>query len=329
MRWKNLTKLIKTITLLSSSTGVTIEELSTELKLDRRSIYRVFADLEELGFPLYDDQELGEKKKTWRLDAGYVKKLPNVSLPDISLNMGEMLALCMAASQSTQFIGTEIGDALKSSFHKLGLLLPEGLLPKLSRFQVLFHGSGKYMKDYKGKEALIEKLATAMFNQTTCQVKYNSFSQKKNKVFDIDPLCFVNHEGGLYAYVRSSYGNIIILAVERLLSLKVSDQRFEYPEDFDAQDYLDASFGIMMGEQEDIQIVFAKKVAPYIKERRWAKEQHVIENPDGSIILNIKAPITWEIISWILSFGPSSYVLGPKALKKEVKAAVNQVWVQY
>lgn len=329
MRWKNLTKLVKTITLLSSSTGVTIEELSRELELDRRSIYRVFADLEELGFPLYDDQELGEKKKTWRLDASYVKKLPNISLPDINLNMVEIMALCLAASQSTHLQGTEFDDALKSSFHKLGLLLPEKLLPKLSRFQVLFHSTGKHAKDYTGKEPTIEKLADAMLNQKTCRVKYNSFSQKKKSDFDMDPLCFVNHHGGLYAYVRSSHGDIIVLAVERITSLKVSDVGFEYPEDFNPQDYIDASFGIMMGVQEEVSVVFAKKIAHYIRERRWAKEQKIIERDEGSVILQMKAPISWELVSWILSFGPNAFVLGPPELKKEVKDAVNNVWVMY
>jgi HTH domain len=156
MRFKNLAKLIKAITLLSSATGTTIEELAAELSLDRRSVYRMFEDLEGLGFPLFDDRDLGEKKKTWRLDSGYVKKLPNLALPDIKLDLNELLSLCLAASRGGGYKGTIFETSLTSALGKIGMMLPAGLLPKLSRLQVLFHSSGKQVKEYAGHEATIE-----------------------------------------------------------------------------------------------------------------------------------------------------------------------------
>ncbi len=57
MRGKNLIKLLKAIELLSKKEGTTIEEMADHLEVDRRSVYRMINLVEELGFPIYDDQE--------------------------------------------------------------------------------------------------------------------------------------------------------------------------------------------------------------------------------------------------------------------------------
>ena len=50
MRGSILIKFLKTIELLSKPDGTTIEELSEKLGIDRRSVYREIAIVEELGF---------------------------------------------------------------------------------------------------------------------------------------------------------------------------------------------------------------------------------------------------------------------------------------
>lgn len=329
MRWKNLTKLIKIITLLSSATGTTINELAEELQLDKRSVHRVFNDLEEMGFPLYDDQRFGEKQKTWHLDSRYVKKLPNIALPDIKLHLGELLALCLAASQFRGFKGTEFETALNSAFNKLELILPDGLLPRLSRLQVLFHSSEKHSKDYTGKEKLIEKLADAMLNQKTCQISYHSFKDNKIKKFDVDPLHFFDHKGGLYTFVRSWHGDIIFLAVERIKTLKVTDKSFEYPKDFNPDERLNEGFGLMSGDKVAVRIWFAEVIKNYIQEREWTTDQKITSNDDGSLLLEMEVPITWELTSWLLSFGFNVKVLSPANYVTEMEQIINKMIGNY
>ena len=71
----NLIKLLKTLDLLGRLEGTTIEELQNELGIDRRPVYREIAIVEELGFPLYQDDIPFEKRKRWRLDESYLKKI--------------------------------------------------------------------------------------------------------------------------------------------------------------------------------------------------------------------------------------------------------------
>ena len=65
MRGKNLGKFLRAVDLLGKTEGVTIDELSEELGIDRRSVYRLL----EFRFPIYEDKIRLEKKKRWKLEA--------------------------------------------------------------------------------------------------------------------------------------------------------------------------------------------------------------------------------------------------------------------
>jgi len=69
MRGKNLGKFLRAVDLLAKAEGVTIDELSEELGIDRRSVYRLLEFIQEFGFPIYEDKIRLEKKKRWKLEA--------------------------------------------------------------------------------------------------------------------------------------------------------------------------------------------------------------------------------------------------------------------
>ena len=50
MRGANLVKLLKTIDLISSHRGATVEQIAEELEVSKRSAYRLLGVIEELGF---------------------------------------------------------------------------------------------------------------------------------------------------------------------------------------------------------------------------------------------------------------------------------------
>jgi len=108
MRGKNLIKLLRALELLSKKTGTTIEEMAEHLEVDRRSVYRMINVIEELGFPLYDDKIPLEREKRWRLTESYLKKLPNMNIPDINLTLSEIISLHLLRGEASLFKGTEI-----------------------------------------------------------------------------------------------------------------------------------------------------------------------------------------------------------------------------
>lgn len=120
MRGSHLRKFLKTLDLLSRPNGASIAELMEELELDRSGVYRHLEFVQELGFPVYDDKEPCGRKVRKKLMDGYLRKLPNMNIPDVVLKPSEIIALYLLKGEGQLFRDTEIAN---SSGSRLALIL--------------------------------------------------------------------------------------------------------------------------------------------------------------------------------------------------------------
>ncbi len=327
---QQLVKLLKAIDLLSKPEGTTKKELSKTLEVSERQVYRILNYIEGLGFPLYDEEIPLEKEKRWKLVDTYVKKLPNMNIPDIQLSIPEIISLYLIKGEEKLYRGTEIEKTINSAFQKIGMFLPGEAADQLKKIKTLFVPAAKFSKDYSGKEEIINQLTEAILQKKICLVTYHSFSADKIKDFKINPLHFFEREGGLYIFAETtSYGDIITLAVERIKSLVITQDSFEYPKDFDPEALLDSAFDIVYEEPTDFKIWFSSDQARYIKERVWSKTQKIEDQKDGSIILTMRTAGMWDVKRWVLSNGTHAKVLEPEELKQEIAEELKAAYDNY
>ena len=169
-----------------------------------------------------------------------------------------------------------------------------------------------------------------MFGQRTCLVEYHSFGDDKVRQFKIDPLQFFERDGGLYVFVRATtFGSILILAVERILKLTVTDAVFKTPRDFNPAKLLESSFNLTPDDPVKVKIRFSADQARYAKERRWAAKQTRTDQPDGSVILEMETSGRWDVKRWVLAFGPEAEILEPADLREEIAADVRAMGKVY
>jgi predicted DNA-binding transcriptional regulator YafY len=307
-----------------------MDELRVKLEVDRRTSYRIKDTLEELNFPLYEDTSALDGRKRFRFMDSYLKKLPNLSVPELNLSLSELIALYFIRSNRRLFKGTDIEHNIDAAFRKLDAFMPEGLADRLDQVKTLFVPSTKFAKDYSDKEDVIEQLTDAIFRQQTCLVEYHSFHDDKTKSFKIDPLRFFEQQGGLYLFVRAtSYGHIRVLAVERIIKLTLNKETFELPNDFDPDGMLEEAFGIVYDDPVEVKVRFSHQASRYIRERRWAKEQVITEETDGSIILELKTSGWLDVKRWILSFGAKAEVIEPEKLRAELIEELSKTLHHY
>jgi predicted DNA-binding transcriptional regulator YafY len=326
MRGQRLKKFIQAITLLSQPTGTTLEELGRKLEIEKRGVYRFIESLQDdFGFVL-DEEKLDGGSKRISLGPNQQKRLSEIKVPELSLNMGEVVALHFLRGHAKLFKGTDVGEGIERAFAKLSAFVPEGLGDRLERVRSLFVPSVRFAKDYAGKETLIDTLAEAILGQHTCIVEYHSFADDKTKKYQIDPLRFFERDGGLYLFVRATrFSDIRVLAVERIDQIEVTDNTFTYPKDFDPEALLDRSFGMFYDDPLEVTIWFSMDQARYIQERQWAQEQKITEHSDGSIILWMKTSGWYDVKKWILSFGAEARVIEPVHLKEKIGNEVKKM----
>jgi len=330
MRGKQLIKMLKTIDLMANPSGTTVREIQDVLEVDRRSVYRMLEMLETLGFPIYNEKVDDELQKRWKFTENYLKKLPNMTLPDIHLTLSEILSLYLLKGNAKLFKGTDLENSIESAFSKIAQFLPEDMFKNLDKIKALVLPSFDYSKDYSGKEAVINTIMEAIIASESCYVTYHSFYDDNIKQFAIDPLHIFEYEGGLYLYVNTSrFGEIRTLAVERIQKIDPSGKHYEYPLDFDPEERTRSVFDIIYDKPIDAKIWFSSKQARYIQQRQWAKSQQIEEMVDGSIILSMTVSSEYMLLRWLLSQGGEAELLEPVDLRGALFQELKKMAYKY
>jgi predicted DNA-binding transcriptional regulator YafY len=189
----------------------------------------------------------------------------------------------------------------------------------------------KGLINYTAHQHLLDVLLDAMVDHKVCRVRYQSPKRSEPKEYCVAPLTLIAHHATLYVqcWLVTDAGepDIIydgmLLAVQRLLQVELTDRTFTVSEDSpkDGQHI----FGLMKGEPFRVQISFRPEAAVYVKERQWSADQTFSHLPDGGIILEFTATSRPEVISWVLSFGPRASLLAPEDLREEIKGALGEM----
>ena len=320
MHGVRLLKILKAIDLMARPGGAGIQEIARELETDRRSVYRLRDTMESMFFPIYEDRDELAGIMRWKIQDEYLRKLPNITIPDMRLTFSEILALyLLKGATSTIFQGSELNIELERAFHKIGQLVPEHMLQQIKKIQALFHSGSKMGKDYSGKKDIIDSLTQAMLEQRICLAHYFAFHDEQTRNFRIQPLCFFENKGGLYIFVHvPRYDSIRTLAVERIVQLELTNEYFAFPQDFDPDTLLGSSFDIVFDDPLQVSIWIAKGQAKYVLERTYFQDQQVQYQEDGSIIITIQTSGWEDVKRWVLGFGPQAVVLEPQELREEI-----------
>ena len=75
----------------------------------------------------------------------------------------------------------------------------------------------------------------------------------------------------------SDYGDIRVLAVERINSIQPEKVQFTYPENCNPDEKLQHAFGMFYDDPLEVAIWFSASQARYIQEGIWAMDQQIAE----------------------------------------------------
>jgi predicted DNA-binding transcriptional regulator YafY len=99
------------------------------------------------------------------------------------------------------------------------------------------------------------------------------------------------------------------------------DARFSPLEDKDIDDWVKSAFLLEHGEREEqVEIIFSKDAARYIRERRWHPSQELQENEDGSCSLKFITQSVDEVRRWVLTYGAQAEVIKPLELRELLRS---------
>ncbi len=290
--------------------------------MSSRSVFRLLTTLASLNFPLTDDRPAFGGETRHHLAEHYVRKLPNMLVPQLSLTTRECLALFLLLAHDAVFTDSEIEQDLASLRLKLAVLIPSppGTILPVPSIPTLFTCSPTGSSCLKGHEAVLDVLFAGLAQCRVLQISYLAATRQSPKTFSVHPLRLLEHQGGLYLIVRMAKSDLIrAMDFERIRTARLLGTVFATPPDFNAEALLAATFNLDFDDPITATIRFLSAVAPYVRHRRWSRNQTIEDHPDGSITLTLTTSGTRDLIRWVLSFGSAAVVLSPSSLRDAVR----------
>ena len=117
--------------------------------------------------------------------------------------------------------------------------------------------------------------------------------------------------------------------MDRIKILKVTDERFTLPKDFNLDDFMRHSFNVMHDELYTVKVRISPGWARWVGEKIWHESQKVSKLPDGGLEITFRVAGLDEIKRWILSFEPEAAVLEPENLRERIRKDLSKTLNQY
>lgn len=292
-------------------------KLAARLEVSPRTIER---DIEQLRDQMQAPIEYD------RLRRGYFFS-KDFSMPMPRFSDGEIISLFLGQKLIAQMEGLAYRAELRSLREKLECLLgTEGKIsgPDLEEF-ISFDIEPLRGEDWRVAEYL-SGLRRAVMEHLKVKMFYQSVSANTESDRVVHPYHLRFHEGAWYLFGYCTLRNEIrTFAVDRIKSLVVLTDKFDYPVDFKIEDYLEGVWGIIRGKLIRVVIKFDQFQARWIRERPLREGEFLEETPDGGVIFRADVSGLTEIKQWALSFGGHAEVLEPEELRREVAEEVRKL----
>ena len=91
------------------------------------------------------------------------------------------------------------------------------------------------------------------------------------------------------------------------------------------EDYVQDALMIMRGRRIEVELLFSKNVAAWIKDKLWHSSQEMVPMKDGRLRMTLKVADTDELVGWILSFGSQVKVISPESLQTKVRGEARRI----
>jgi predicted DNA-binding transcriptional regulator YafY len=295
--------------------GLTINAIAEKCDVHPRTSRRDLEALEEIGVPIW------EKGATRGIDSDYF-------LPPISFTLPEAMTIFLAARLLLAY-SNNYNPNIYSTFVKLNSTVPPPLRDQVTR-------TIDWMQKLNKNDRLLritDTLANAWINGRRVRISYQALGRQSatDRVIEpyfIQPATF-ERANYVIAYCNHTR-KMLTFKVDRIKDIKLLEEHYSIPQDFDANEHLESAWGIAVyGKPVAIKLRFNAVIAQIAGETKWHPSQAVKMQPDGSAVVSFKVPVTDEFIAFVTRWGEKVEVLQPLSLRKEIAGIARGMLRQY
>jgi len=162
---------------------------------------------------------------------------------------------------------------------------------------------------------------------------YQKFWEEELSQRLVEPYALKEFKNRWYILAKDSKdNNIKSFALDRLTNLEITNQTYQYPDDYNIEQSYRYCFGIISPNDEEPQNIilsFDPFQGKYIKTLPLHDTQQVLVDNDVEMKVKLKLCLTHDLVMELLSFGDNMKVIEPKSLADQIKQAHEKAYRQY
>lgn len=313
------TRLVTLILLLQRRPNQKAAELAASLGVSVRQLHRYIGMLEEMGIPIYSE----------RGPYGGFSLVRGYKLPPLVFTPEEAVALYLGAGLVEEMWGRLFAEAAAGALAKLDSVLPDPQRAEAAWARRTLVATGLHRTELGPMADRLEALRTALHDSRRARLRYRGRptggsvggsvgdgAGKSGREVDFYALVLRNGwwYGVGYCHLRQA---VRTFRVDRIERIELLDATFERPASFDLAAYL--------GQEElwgappvRVQMRFFPAGAALARYQRGNFERFE-EQPDGSILVELRAADLTQAAVWVLSYGGLAAALSPPEVVETVR----------
>lgn len=221
-----------------------------------------------------------------------------------------------------------VADGVLDDFADGGLARWKEAVRVLPRWQRL------HKPDIDG--AVLDAVYQALFERKQLRIQYARKGQRpaddhSEREHAIHPLGLVFRDQLTYLVCTFyTYDDIRQVAVHRITSAEVLEDKRRTPKGFDLDEYIaKGAFDLPVGKEIRLKVRFERTAAAHLHETPLSKDQQLTETDDDRVELRATVLDTSQLRWWLLGFGAQVEVLAPAHLRREFAEMAQRLAKQY
>jgi predicted DNA-binding transcriptional regulator YafY len=176
-------------------------------------------------------------------------------------------------------------------------------------------------------------LLHAIKNRLQIKFTYQKFWEEELSQRLVEPYALKEFKNRWYIMAKDNKdNNIKSFALDRLTNLEITNQTYQYPDNYSIEQSYLYCFGIISPNDEepkDIILSFDPYQGKYIKTLPLHDTQQILVDNDEEMKIKLKLCLTHDLLMELLSFGDNMKVIEPKSLADQIKQAHEKAYRQY
>ena len=314
MRYERIADIVRLAIRLQGAGGLTLDDIGSEFEISRRTAERMRDAVEHAFGPLeYEDGDDG--KRHWRLRSNILRDLIRVSAD-------ELVELETAAAEVERAGFEERAALLRDLAAKLRTLAGETERRRIEPdLEALTMAEGLAMRPGprpRIEPGLLMTLREAIKAGRTVEFRYLGRTTGRRSRQRVQPHGIL-YGSRAYLVGRSDWTEEMrYWVLANMSEAALTDESFEFDEDFDLEEFAGRSFGVFQEEPVDVRLRFAPEVAADAATFLFHPGQEMAHNEDGSLIVRFTAGGTREMCWHLFTWGDAVTVEEPESLRVQM-----------